>query len=185
VAVGDNDLALARWAIGLKSTERGEPTGFMRCGRVSVVRIGHGPRRHVQQLCTDLPWSQRLTEVWRMTDPHERDASLALRSAHGHRLRTAVKWYRTQGRLHTGDPIAMAADALNAYLHDRARHKDALLVCDTWEMANALNRRLHDTLTKGPSVTAARDQRIRVGDLVISRANDPTIAVHPGPTNTA
>jgi len=39
-AMGDNDLALARWAIGLKSTEPGEPTGFMRCGRVSVVRIG-------------------------------------------------------------------------------------------------------------------------------------------------
>jgi len=87
--------------------------------------------------------------------------------------------------VHTGDPIAMAADALNAYLHDRARHKDALLVCDTWEMANALNRRLHDTLTKGPSVTAARDQEIRVGDVIISRANDPTIALHPGPNNTA
>jgi ATP-dependent exoDNAse (exonuclease V) alpha subunit len=135
------------------------------------------------QLCTDLPWSQRLTEVWRMTDPQERDASLALRSAHGHRLRAAVKWYRTKGRLHTGDPIAMAADALDAYLTDRAHHKDALLVCDTWEMADALNRRLHDTLTKGPSVTAARDQHIRVGDVIISRANDPTIALHPGPDN--
>ena len=138
-----------------------------------------------EQLCTELPWSQRLTEVWRMTDPQERDASLALRSAHGHRLRSAVKWYRTQGRLHTGDPIAMAADALNAYLADRANHKDALLVCDTWEMADALNRRLHDTLTEGPSVTAAREQHIRVGDVIISRANDPTIAVHPGNKNTA
>ena len=41
----------------------------------------------------------------------------------------------------------MAADALNAYLTDRAAGKDALLICDTWEMADALNRRLHDTLT--------------------------------------
>jgi hypothetical protein len=138
-----------------------------------------------EQLCTDLPWSQRLTEVWRMQDPQERDASLALRSAHGNRLRSAVKWYRTNGRLHTGDPIAMAADALDAYLHDRANHKDALLVCDTWEMADALNRRLHDTLTEGPSVTAARDQHVRVGDVIISRANDPTIAIHPGPNTTA
>ena len=64
-----------------------------------------------EQLCAELPWSQHLSEVWRMTDPHEREASLALRSAHGHRLRSAAKWYRTHGRLHTGDPIAMAADA--------------------------------------------------------------------------
>jgi conjugative relaxase-like TrwC/TraI family protein len=138
-----------------------------------------------EHLCTELPWSQHLTEVWRMTDPQARDASLALRAAHGHRLRAAVKWYRTQGHLHTGDPIAMAADALDAYLGDRANNKDALLVCDTWEMADALNRRLHDTLTQGPSVTAARDQHIRVGDVIISRANDPTIPLHPGPNNTA
>src|SRR4029450_9890635 len=138
-----------------------------------------------EQLCTELPWSQRLTEVWRMTDPQERDASLALRSAHGHRRRRAVKWYRPPGRLHPGDPIAMAADALNAYLADRANHKDALLVCDTWEMADALNRRLHDTLTEGTSVTAAREQHIRVGDVIISRANDPPIAGHPGNKNTA
>ena len=31
------------------------------------------------QLCTDLPWTQRLSEVWRMRDPAERTASLALR----------------------------------------------------------------------------------------------------------
>ncbi len=64
-----------------------------------------------EQLCDELPWSQRLSEVWRMRDPEERDASLALRSGHGNRLRKAVGWYRTHGRLHTGDPVAMAADA--------------------------------------------------------------------------
>ncbi|MGA7052829.1 MAG: AAA family ATPase, partial [Mycobacterium sp.] len=139
-----------------------------------------------EQLCTELPWSQHLSEVWRMRDPVERDMSLALRSAHGHRLRAAVKWYRTHGRLHTGDPIAMAADALDAYRTDRDNNKDALLICDTWEMADALNRRLHDTLTtEGPSVKAARDHHIRVGDLIISRANDATIQVRPNPNRTA
>ena len=117
-----------------------------------------------EQLCTDLPWSQRLSEVWRMADPEERDTSLALRAAHGNRLRTAVKWYRDNGRLHTGDPIAMAADALDAYLTDRAAGKDALLICDTWEIADALNRRLHHTLpTAGPTLTVARDQPVAVG----------------------
>ncbi len=94
-----------------------------------------------------------------MRDPDERDASLALRSGHGNRLRTAVGWYRSHHRLHTGDPIAMAADALEAYLTDRAAGKDALLICDNWEMADALNRRLHDTFTADdPTVRAARDQ---------------------------
>jgi conjugative relaxase-like TrwC/TraI family protein len=145
-------------------------------GRAKMVLVGDA-----EQLCADLPWSQRLGEVWRMKDPTERDTSLALRAAHGNRLRNAVKWYRDHGRLHAGDPIAMASDALGAYLTDRAVNKDALLICDTWEMADALNRRLHDTLTSpGPTVKAARDQDIRVGDIIMSRSNDVTIDVRPG-----
>jgi ATP-dependent exoDNAse (exonuclease V) alpha subunit len=139
-----------------------------------------------EQLCADLPWSQRLGEVWRMADPEERDTSLALRSAHGHRLRKAIKWYRDHGRLHCGDPIAMAADALDAYLADRTAGTDALLICDTWEMADALNRRLHDTLTTaGPTVTVARDQLISVGDIIMSRSNDVSITVEAGPHHRA
>jgi conjugative relaxase-like TrwC/TraI family protein len=158
-------------------------------GRAKMVLVGDAyqlsPVRArggmFEQLCADLPWSQRLGEVWRMTDPEERDTSLALRAAHGNRLRTAVKWYRDHGRLHTGDPIAMAADALDAYLNDQATGKDSLLICDTWEMADALNRRLHDTLTTaGPTVTGTRDQDIRVGDLIVSRSNDVTIELRPG-----
>jgi hypothetical protein len=135
-----------------------------------------------EQLCADLPWSQRLGEVWRMTDPAERDTSLALRAARGNRLRSAVKWYRDNNRLHTGDPIAMAADAMDAYLSHRADGKDTILICDTWEIADALNQRLHDTLTTdGPTVEAARDQQIRVGDIIMSRSNDVTIDVKPSP----
>ena len=97
-------------------------------GRAKIVLVGDAHQLApvnarggmFDQLCTDLPWSQRLSEVWRMADPEERDTSLALRAAHGNRLRTAVKWYRDHGRLHSGDPIAMAADALDAYL-DRPR----------------------------------------------------------------
>jgi AAA domain len=51
-----------------------------------------------EQLCDELPWAQRLSHVWRMRDPDERDVSLALRAAHGNRLRRAVGWYRTQQR---------------------------------------------------------------------------------------
>jgi conjugative relaxase-like TrwC/TraI family protein len=134
------------------------------------------------QLCTELPWAQRLSEVWRLRDPAERQASLALRDGHGNRLRKAVGWYRSHGRLHTGDQIAMAADAQAAYLADRAAGNDALLIADTWELADALNHRLHNALTvEGPSVRAGRDQEIRRGDIIISRRNDAGVDVRPGP----
>jgi hypothetical protein len=80
----------------------------------------------------------------------------------------------------------MAADAMAAYVKDRADGKDTILIADTWEIADALNRRLHDELTApGPTVTAARDQEIRVGDIIMSRANDATIDVQPRPHYSA
>jgi len=131
------------------------------------------------QLCTDLPWTQRLSEVWRMRDPQERAASLALRDGGPAPVRRAVDWYRSHERLHTGDEIAMAHHALTAYRADVAAGKDTLLVCDTTEMADALNRRRHDETidAEAPAVTGARGQRIAVGDLIISRRNDPTVTV--------
>ena len=115
-----------------------------------------------------------------MRDPAERAASLAVRDGGPAPVRRAVEWYRTRDRLHTGDEIAMAHDALTAYCADVAAGKDALLVCDTKEMCDALNRRLHDETidTDAPTVTAARGHRIGVGDLFISRRNDPTIGVY-------
>jgi hypothetical protein len=80
----------------------------------------------------------------------------------------------------------MASDALDAYLTDRNAGKDALLVCDTWEMADALNRRLHDALiTPGPTVTVARDQQSGVGDLIMSRSNNATIELRPAPNQVS
>jgi ATP-dependent exoDNAse (exonuclease V) alpha subunit len=131
------------------------------------------------QLCTDLPWTQKLSEVWRMRDPAERAASLALRDGGPAPVRRAVEWYRSHERLHTGDPVAMAHDALQAYRADTATGKDALLVCDTKEMTDALNQRIHDERidADAPTLTAARGQRIAVGDLIISRRNDPSLGV--------
>ena len=121
-----------------------------------------------------------------MRNPDERDASLALRSGHGNRLRRAVGWYRTHGRLHTGDPIAMAADAVAAYTTARAEGKDVAIIADKWEIADAINRRLHETYTAAntPSVRVARDQHVRVGDLILTRHNDACADVRPGPHHT-
>lgn len=135
-----------------------------------------------EYLCDELPWSQRLGEVWRMRDTEERDTSLALRSAHGNRLRNAVGWYRNRDRLHTGDPIAMADDAVSAYTRARDDGHDAAILCDKWEIANAINVRLHRHYTdpEAATVRVARDQHVSAGDIIISRLNDATIQVGPG-----
>jgi hypothetical protein len=131
------------------------------------------------QLCTDLPWTQQLSEVWRMTDPDERTASLALRDGEPKALHDAVEWYRSHDRLHCGDAIAMASDALAAYT---AVGRDALLVCDTTEMADALNVRIHNGRVEpdAPTVTVARGQEVAVGDVIISRRNDHAIDIRAG-----
>ena len=132
------------------------------------------------QLVEDLPWAQRLSEVWRMRDPAERTASLALRNGGPKPIRRAVEWYRTHDRLHTGDALTMAHDALTNYHADIAAGKDALLMTDTWELSDALNKRVHDATVAAdaPTVPAARGHRIGVGDIIISRDNDPTIEVY-------
>jgi conjugative relaxase-like TrwC/TraI family protein len=131
------------------------------------------------QLCDDLPWTQKLSEVWRMHDPEECSASLALRDGGPAPVRRAIGWYRTHDRLHIGDQIAMAADALTAYRADTTTGKNALLLCDTTVMADALNQKIHhDTVDPaGPLVRVARGHRVAVGDLIISRRNDLTIPV--------
>jgi conjugative relaxase-like TrwC/TraI family protein len=137
-----------------------------------------------EQLCDELPWTQRLSEVWRMRDTEERHASLALRSGRGNRLRQAVGWYRNHDRLHTGDAVAIAADATTAYITARADGKDAAIICDRWEITDAINHKLHHHYrdnSNAPTVSAGRDHQIAGGDIILSRHNDATIAVAPGP----
>ncbi len=131
------------------------------------------------QLCADLPWTQQLSEVWRMRNPEERAASLVLRNGEPEAVRTAVDWYRNHDRLRCGDQIAMATDALEGYRKDVAVGKDALLLTDTTEMVDALNRRIHDDSIPddAPAVVGARGQRIAAGDLILSRRNDPTVDI--------
>lgn len=125
------------------------------------------------QLVTDLPWAQRLSEVWRMHDHDERDASLAVREGGPAALRRAVGWYRRQDRLHTGDAVTMADDARTAWQADVAAGRDALLIADRWEMADAINIRIHSERIDedAPTVRAARGHRLAAGDVVITRQN--------------
>lgn len=131
------------------------------------------------QLVADLPWTQKLSEVWRMRDPDERAASLAVRNGGPKPLRRAVEWYRTHNRLHTGDAVTMAHDALTAYQADLDAGKDTLLMTDRWDVCDALNTRIHHHTVdpETPTVAGARGHRIGVGDVIISRRNDATVPV--------
>ena len=75
----------------------------------------------------------------------------------------------------------MAADATTAYIAARAEGKDVAILCDRWDIADAINGRLHHRFTnpEAPSVPVARDQQVRVGDLILSRHNDTTVTVEP------
>lgn len=144
------------------------------------------------QLCDELPWTQRLTEVWRQHDPAERAASLAVRDGGPAPVRRAVDWYRDRERLACGDQVTMAADALAAHQADLAAGKDALLLADTVEITDALNRRLHDrTIAERAehglevsTVTGARGHPIVTGDVIITRRNDPTLTVRASDDRT-
>lgn len=138
------------------------------------------------QLGEELPWAQRLSEVWRMHDPAEREASLAVGAGGPGPVRRAIGWYREHDRLACGDQVTMAADALAAHQRDVAAGKDSLLLADTVETCDALNRRIHDDTTdtrreRGrdvTTVTAARGHQVGVGDVILTRRNDPAVAVY-------
>ena len=135
-----------------------------------------------EQLCDELPWTQRLSEVWRMRNPEERDtvAGVAVRArqpaAHRDRLVPHPRTACTPATRRDGHRRARRATSPTA-----TTGKDSLLICDTWEIADALNRRLHDTLTTdGPTAAGRARSGVRVGDLIVSRRNDATIDVRPG-----
>lgn len=80
----------------------------------------------------------------------------------------------------------MAHDALAAYQDDVSKGHDALLICDTTEMARALNQRLHQEHVPHdePPLAVAHGQQIGVGDLIISRRNDPDVTMVDNPRAT-
>jgi AAA domain len=164
------ELLTAATAAGTKTVLVGDPR------QLAPVKARGGM---FAQLCADLPWAQQLLQVWRMRDPGERAASLAVRDGDT-ALATAIDWYRRADRLRTGDPVTMADDALTGWTADHTNGVDVLLIADRWEIADALNARIHRTRVpeNADTISGARRHRIGVGDVVISRRNDPAIVVY-------
>ena len=160
--------------------------------RVKVVLVGHAYQLQAVRarggvfamLCEDLPWTQKLSQVWRMKDPAERAASVALGEGGPAPRRRAVAWYAEQGRLHCGDEVAMSGDAVQAWREDIAAGLDALLIADRTKVCDGLNKRIHDERVAADAVTVgvARGQRVGEGDLIITRNNDARIRVDDATT---
>ena len=134
------------------------------------------------QLCADLPWTQHLSEVWRMRDPEERDRLAgAARRRHGNRLRSAVGWYRTHDRLHCRRP-----DRHGRRRPGRlpSRHappaKTPCWSATPSEMADALNQRLHDE--RIDRRRAHRDRRARAAHRASATSSSAAATTPPSPS---
>jgi hypothetical protein len=110
--------------------------------------------------CEDPPCSHRLSDVWRMRDPGERDASLSLRSARGNRLRTAIGWYPNHDLLHTGNQFGSQCGSALRDLMARMGHdseRAAMIYQHVARGADQLITNAIDAHVKG-------EQRIDDGD---------------------
>lgn len=142
----------------------------------------------------NLPWSHDYRQVFRVRSEEERKAGLWLRHGTGLEKRAAISWYGSNDRLHAGDEVVMADKAWNAFVDDRDAGRDTMLVAGTREMVWSLNRRTqqylhgHDDVDReiqygrqvsAHSVPIANEHRAMIGDTIITRSNDPTLAIAP------
>lgn len=115
-----------------------------------------------------------LADVHRFRNAWEKEASLDLRSGRLQALDTYGAHDRTVG----GDADAMANAAYSAWLNDMAAGMSSVLVAETGEAVDTLNRRARAELILSGVVDAAAEASLRdesapsVGDVVITRKND-------------
>ncbi|SDG19954.1 MobF family relaxase [Klenkia brasiliensis] len=138
-------------------------------------------------LLTDLALTYgavHLTEVVRFThrdtgapNAVEGAVSLALRDGDP----AALAYYADRGRFHVGDLATCLDQAFGAWQADRAAGLDALMLAPTRDVVRELNdraraERLDREGRGGPEVAFADGTAGSVGDVVITRRNDRTLA---------
>jgi hypothetical protein len=122
----------------------------------------------------------RLTELLRFADPAEAATTLALRDGRPE----ALGFYLDHQRVHVGDLDTLTEDVFDAWRHDRANGRDAVMLAPTRELVAELNRRARDHRLAGTdpadnlsAVQLADGNHASVGDLVVTRANQRTLRV--------
>jgi DNA primase catalytic core len=127
-----------------------------------------------------------LSQVVRFIDPDtgapnhaEGAASLALRDGDP----AALAYYSDHGRVHVGDLATLTEDVYTAWATDRAAGRDAIMLAPTRELVTDLNARARaDRLARqlgpiGREVTLIDSSHVSVGDAVITRRNERTLAL--------
>ncbi|MFI5534117.1 MobF family relaxase [Kitasatospora sp. NPDC051853] len=117
----------------------------------------------------------QLTRVHRFTTPGEAEASLVLRDGSAEE---AFRWYRENGRIHSGDEEAVLDAAFAAWSKDRAAGRNVVLAAPTRSLVKALNLRAQqalsaqDTLVPGKRDARLHDgTRAHVGETIVTRRN--------------
>ncbi|MGZ0149003.1 ATP-dependent DNA helicase [Kribbella sp. WER1] len=114
-----------------------------------------------------------LTEVWRFTNPWERDASLALRRGNP----TAIDAYDDHDRLTAGSSEAMEDAAYKTWLADTNNDKTSLLIAADNATVARLNARARlDRITTGEvepdGIELHNGNHVGLGDHIVARLNN-------------
>jgi hypothetical protein len=123
-------------------------------------------------LTTSAPTAELVT-LHRFADQAEAHATMAVRTGDPQ----AVHHYADRDRLLSGDSAAMTEAAFTAWRTDTARGLHSLMLTLDREQARSLNeraqvdRRLHDTIQTGRTVTLHDGTRAAAGEWIITRAN--------------
>lgn len=128
-------------------------------------------------LAHELPDAVELTEVFRQSDPAEREASKRLRTGELPDVNRAAQFYAQAGRLHAGSVTAMLDDALAGWRSDIEAGKQSLLVASHNDYVDALNRAAQKTMAErgaldlSEAVQISSSQFAHVGDTLLTRRN--------------
>lgn len=120
--------------------------------------------------------SIELERIWRLKNPDEADASLALRQGPA---RDAFAWYLANDRVKGGGESEILAEAHAAWWADHEAGRTSLIIASNTERVAALNDAVAaHRAAQGQTKPAAHQVRtrdghtIRIGDIVLTRRND-------------
>jgi conjugative relaxase-like TrwC/TraI family protein len=122
-----------------------------------------------------------LDQVHRFQHRWERQASLRLRTGDP----GALAEYERYGRIHDGPSDAMEGQVIEAWKEARGRGETVALMANTTETVHRLNQLAQQTLIEAGELNAEQrvevgDQKLLVGDEVVTRRNDRRLRTHLG-----
>lgn len=123
-----------------------------------------------------------LEDVFRFNDHDEREASLVLRD--GNETKGNVfQWYINQKRAVAADADNAVAEAYTAWQTDTLDEKNAIMLAGDMDSVTELNSRAQafrigqGEVTTDTSVRSRDGHDIGIGDIIVTRRNDPNILI--------